>query len=258
MGQVIKMAHVIAFKFKAGAVTGTSPQRVLSILKRIAENQVPAALQVLTLPRVSELLETFEHREQAKVHRAHVERCEFWLKDERRLDPLLNSHIGGAPAGQIHHSVGRLFDLWQEGREGRGSLVRLARLRIARMQMHDRRASFRCRDRGLGNLSRRHREIGRHRRCMDGTSDSTGNDDLLGHGSLCWATIKCHAAAKRKDSWAYTAFRRDESYAGFPTTKPRDSALRAVTKEVVGIHVLLPARFLAAVFRVSCFGPFLQ
>jgi hypothetical protein len=27
--------------------------------------------------------------------------------------------------------------------------------------------------------------------------------------------------------------------AGLPTTKPRDSALRAVTKEVVGIHVLL-------------------
>jgi len=28
-------------------------------------------------------------------------------------------------------------------------------------------------------------------------------------------------------------------YAGLPTTKPRDSALRAVTKEVVGIHILL-------------------
>jgi hypothetical protein len=27
--------------------------------------------------------------------------------------------------------------------------------------------------------------------------------------------------------------------AGLPTTKPRDSALRAVTKEVVGLHVLL-------------------
>ena len=27
--------------------------------------------------------------------------------------------------------------------------------------------------------------------------------------------------------------------AGLPTTKPRDGALRAVTKEVVGIHVLL-------------------
>jgi hypothetical protein len=27
--------------------------------------------------------------------------------------------------------------------------------------------------------------------------------------------------------------------AGLPTTKPRDSAPRAVTKEVVGIHVLL-------------------
>jgi hypothetical protein len=34
--------------------------------------------------------------------------------------------------------------------------------------------------------------------------------------------------------------------AGLPTTKPRDSALRGVTKEVVGIHVLLTRKPSAA------------
>ena len=38
-------------------------------------------------------------------------------------------------------------------------------------------------------------------------------------------------------------FKRSFDNAGFPSIKPRDSALRAVTKVAVGIHVLLTRSF---------------
>jgi len=49
MCQVVEVTYVVALEFKAGAVTGTGPQRVLNILKGVPEHQVPAALQVVAL-----------------------------------------------------------------------------------------------------------------------------------------------------------------------------------------------------------------
>ena len=68
MRQVVEVTYVIALEFKAGAVTGTSLQCVLDVLKGIPEYQIPAVLQVVALPWVSELLEAVQHRKQAKVH----------------------------------------------------------------------------------------------------------------------------------------------------------------------------------------------
>jgi hypothetical protein len=146
MRQVIEMTYVVALEFKASAVTGTGPQRVLNILKGIPKYQIPAALQIVALPCVSKLLKAFQHQKETEVHRAHVEGCDFRFKRDSGLDAFLNSHIGRATAGQIYYRVGRLFDLRKKGRESCGTVVWFASLRITRMQMHNRSASFGCAD----------------------------------------------------------------------------------------------------------------
>src|SRR5580704_12811461 len=138
MRQVVEVPYVVALEFKTGAVTCTAPQCVLNILKGIPEHQVPAVFQVVALPWVSELGEALQNRKEPKIHRAHIEGCEFRHKRDRGLNAFLNSHVRRASACQIYHGVGRLFDSWQECGKRRETVVWFTRLRIARMQMHDR------------------------------------------------------------------------------------------------------------------------
>ena len=57
-------------------------------------------------------------------------------------------------------------------------LVGLAVLGIARVQVHDRRTGLGRADRRVGDLLRRHRQIGRHGRRVDRAGHRAGDDDL--------------------------------------------------------------------------------
>jgi hypothetical protein len=109
---------------------------------------------------VLELLVSLQHREQAEVHRAHVERRDLGLELQRRLQPLLDRHRRGAAGREVEHDIATTLDL-------RGELAKVFRVlrgtavdRIARMQVHDRRTRLRGADRGFGNLPRGHGKVG--------------------------------------------------------------------------------------------------
>jgi cob(I)alamin adenosyltransferase len=86
------------------------------------------------------------------------------LKCAAGADAFLHQHGRRAARGDVDDAIRGLLDHLEEGLERFRPLVRLAGDRIARMQVHDGRAGFRRADRRFGNLLRRHRQIGRHRR----------------------------------------------------------------------------------------------
>lgn len=80
-----------------------------------------------------------------------------------------------------------LMDL-QEGFERLRGLIRLACLRMPRMQVKDGRARLRRPDRGFGDFVGGHGQIGRHARCVNRASHRACHDHLVRHAhfdSLC-------------------------------------------------------------------------
>jgi hypothetical protein len=133
---------------------------------------------VTALPIVLEVFETIEHREQAEVHRAHVQRRHFGLEACRRLHALLRQHVGAAAGGQVDDGARARVHCRQEARERLGRLVGPAGGEVARVQVQDRRARFGGRHRFVGDLLRRDRQVRRHRGRVDRPRDRAGDDDL--------------------------------------------------------------------------------
>ena len=136
-------------------------------------------LQIGLLPVVLPGLVAVGEREDGEVHRAHIERAHFRLGDKRRREPLLDRHAEPAARRHIDDRIRGLFDTRQKLHEHGGIGSRASVLRIAGMQMKDRGARFRRRDRlrrdVVGCVGQR---VG-HRRRMDAAGDSAGNDDLV-------------------------------------------------------------------------------
>ena len=81
MRQRVEMTDVVALELEARAVLlAELAQHELDVLERVAEDEVAAILEVGTLPGMLEFLVALEHREQAEVHRAHVERGDLGLE----------------------------------------------------------------------------------------------------------------------------------------------------------------------------------
>ena len=74
--------------------------------------------------------------------------------------PLLHRHAGAAAGGDVDDRIGRSLDVRQELHEDRRVRRRAAVLGIARVQVKDRGAGFGRADRLLGDLLRRHRQVG--------------------------------------------------------------------------------------------------
>ena len=185
VGQVVEVADVVALELEAGAVAAARGQNILDVLVGVLEHEIAAVLQVRALPVVLELLEAAEHGEQAEVHRTHVERGDLGLELEGRAQALLHGHAQAAAGGDVDYRLARLLDARQELLEQRRVLARPAVLGIARVQVQDRGPGLGRGERRLGDLVRRHRQIGRHRRRVDRAGDGAGDDDFagLGHGS---------------------------------------------------------------------------
>ena len=124
VGEIVEMGRVVALELEARAGVAERPQHELDILVGVAEHEVARIFQRLSLPVVLKGLETVQHREEAEIHRAHVERSDFRLECFRRLHPLRDRHVGRAAGGEIHHRLGRLLDARQEAGERLRALVR--------------------------------------------------------------------------------------------------------------------------------------
>jgi hypothetical protein len=201
--QIVDVAGVIALELIARAGRVERFQRVTDVLERIAEDEIVGAFQHRRLPVVLELLVSLEHREQAEIHRPHVQAGDLRLPHRRGLDPLLDGHIGRAAGREIHDHVGSLLDNWQKRLEGLRRLVGPAVYRIAGMKMHDRGTRLGRAESGFRDLRRRHREVRRHRGGVDRARDCAGNDDLTcRHGVflLQGAFSRCEVRASAREA----------------------------------------------------------
>ena len=124
-------------------------------------------------------LKRSQHREQAEVHRAHVERGDLGLEVRAGPQALLDEHRRRAAGGDVDHHVGasclirvrngaKASGRWS-GRPSSGS--RACRCTIAAP------ASYGA-DRRVGDLVGRDRQVRRHRRRVDRAGDGAGDDDL--------------------------------------------------------------------------------
>ena len=95
--------------------------------------------QIRLLPVVLPVLVAVGQREDAEIHRAHVERAHLRLGRSGAASRSSHGHVERAAGGDVDHRVGRLLDARQELHEHRRVRRRLAGLRVARMQMEDRR-----------------------------------------------------------------------------------------------------------------------
>jgi hypothetical protein len=173
------MGRVVALELEPRAGIAKRAQHELDVLVGVAEHEIARVFQRLRLPVVLERLKAVEHRKEAEIHRAHIERSNLRLERLRRLDPLLDRHIGRAAGGQVHDRLRRLLDTRKEARERLRALVGAPGRLVAGVQMDDGRSRLGRADRRFGDLVSGHREIGRHRRRVDRAGDSTSDDDLV-------------------------------------------------------------------------------
>ena len=116
-----------------------------------------------------------------EVHAAHVEAAHLRLCQQRRGEPIVQRHVQAAARGDVHHGIDALLDHRQEAHEHGRVGRRFSGLRIARVQMDDRRAGFRRLDRAACDLLRGDRQVVRHAGRVDRAGDGTTDDDLAGH-----------------------------------------------------------------------------
>ena len=82
--------------------------------------------EIRALPVVLEFLEALQHRKEAEVHRAHVERRDFGLELQRGLQPLLDRHRRRAAGREVDARRSSALDLRQRtARKHFGSCVGL-------------------------------------------------------------------------------------------------------------------------------------
>src|SRR5258708_35667975 len=90
------------------------------------------------LPVVLEFLESLEHREQAEVHRSHIETGNLRLPDRRRFYPLFDGHIGRTAGREINDHIRLLLYGAEKRLEWFRRLIWGAVLRVAAAKMDDR------------------------------------------------------------------------------------------------------------------------
>ena len=185
------MADVIAFKLEPRPPCAHLGQDMGNVARRVLEHQIIGAQQEGLLPIMLPLGDPRRHRVQREIHRAHVQAAHLGTKTLGRFQPCVQRHHRRAAGRHIHHRIAPSFDRRQEPGPMRGVRRGAAGVRMARMQMQDRRPGL-SRPYGLGgNLGPRDRQIGRHRRGMDRPGDGARDDDLRHHANPS-ACKTCH------------------------------------------------------------------
>src|SRR4051795_11731827 len=76
----VKVPDVVALDLEPGAIRGARGQDVFDVLERVFEDAIVGTCEIRSFPLELELGKTGEHRKQAEVHRAHVERRHLGLQ----------------------------------------------------------------------------------------------------------------------------------------------------------------------------------
>ena len=191
------MADVVALELEARAVAlADLLQDVLDVLVGVAEDEVARALERRRLPVVLPGLVALQHRVEAEVHRAHVERAHLGLGAARGGEALLEAHAVAAAGRDVDHHVRGLLDHRQKP-EHLGVGRRPAVLRVARVQVHDRGTRLRRAERALGDLLRRDRQVRAHGRRVDRAGHGAADDHLVA-GLPCGIRHDVHSRCVRR------------------------------------------------------------
>src|SRR5258708_7662900 len=232
MRRGIEMADVVALDLEARFILRAGLQDEGNVLEAVLENSVIRTREIRPLPGVLELLVAAEHLVEAEVHRAHVERGDLGLELQRGLQPLLDRHRRRAAGRQIDHHVARRLDLGQELPEQLRILRRAAVLRVACVEMHDRRPGLGGFDCGAGDLVRSDREIRRHAGRVDGARDCASDDDF----SLSGAHTRYRVPPQTEMACPEICF---------PASVARNSAVFAMSCWVTVVCMLTPSSIFA-------------
>ncbi len=127
---------------------------------------------------------------------SHIEGGQLGLEAHSRGYALINRRRGAATRGDVDDGIGRAPDLADELAINLRVKGGPARLRVARMQVENRRAGLRGRNGLIGNFVRGNRQIGRHGRGMHAPCDGARQNDLL---VLCHPQLRGRTASV---SWA--------------------------------------------------------
>jgi hypothetical protein len=110
----VQVADVVALDLEARAVLRARRQDLRDVLERVLEDAIVRPGEVFALPIVLERLVRPEHREQAEVHRAHVERRDLGLELERGTQALVDRHRRRAAGREVQDDVRALPDVGGE------------------------------------------------------------------------------------------------------------------------------------------------
>ena len=107
---------------------------------------------MLDLPFMGEIFETIQHRIKTKVHRTHIERCQFRLKGRGWLHPLFDGHVGTSTGGDVDHGIGRLLYFGKKLFKDFWILSRATCFRIPCVKMQNGSSSLGCCNGCIGDL----------------------------------------------------------------------------------------------------------
>src|SRR5580765_5387982 len=118
MPQRVEMPNVIALDLEPGAVSGACGQDVLDVGEGVLEHAAARPLEIRLLPIVFELaFESGDHRIEAEVHRAHIERGNLGLERRRRADSLFRRHRRRSAGRDVYDDTRTLLDHLEERRK---------------------------------------------------------------------------------------------------------------------------------------------
>ena len=112
-----------------------------------------------------------------EIHAAHVKRTHLGPRRQRACHAFLQRHHRAAAGGDVDHRVAASRDTGQEAHEMLHPCRWSPVLRIAGVQMQDRRAGLGRRHRLVLDIPCRERQVRRQARRVDRAGDSAGDDD---------------------------------------------------------------------------------
>jgi hypothetical protein len=190
MRQRVEMADIVAFEFEARAAAFAEPlEDAFDIGEGVLEDRVAGGFQQFWLPGVLPVARAVEHGEKAEIHRAHVERAHLRLAASGAARRSPASCREEPPVVMLMTASVACLMRGRNCMKTAGSAVGRPSFRVAGVQMQDRGAGLRRRDRLLAIWSGVSRQMRRHRRRVDRAGDGAGDDDLA----------VCHASAHHRE-----------------------------------------------------------
>ena len=152
--QIIEMPDIVAFVFELDAVRGQCLGCLFDITKRIAKNVAVGLSHIFLFPVKLPIIIAIALCQWVKreIHRSHVHRAHLGTEGGRRFYTVLDRQRQRSTSRYVNHSIGRLFDAWQEPREIIRVHRRCACFVITCVKVQDGRASFRRLNCLAGNI----------------------------------------------------------------------------------------------------------